>query len=85
MLAQAVEWLLGKTTITPETYASRIVPLLFAPELSGKSGLLFNQAGDAILPTPAMESKEHVDAFIAESRELISRGLAADLSSSKSS
>jgi NAD(P)-dependent dehydrogenase (short-subunit alcohol dehydrogenase family) len=67
-----VEAMLGLFTPSPETYAERIVPLLFAPELEGRSGAMFNQKADAILPTPTL-SPSHVAAFIAESEALVAR------------
>lgn len=78
-MARTLEWLLGLTCISPETFASRILPLLFASELSGQPGLLFDHTASAILPTPALKDPEHVNAFIAESAALVDRGLAAEL------
>lgn len=77
--SRVIEWAIGKTNITAETYASRIVPLMFAPELSGQPGLLFNQGADAILPSPGLKEAEHVRAFVSESQALIDRGIAAEL------
>ncbi|KAF6257443.1 hypothetical protein COO60DRAFT_1639942 [Scenedesmus sp. NREL 46B-D3] len=79
VFARFLEWVISFMSVTPEAYARRIVPLLFAPELAGQPGLMFNQAADAILPTPALQDVAHVDAFIAESHALISRGVAAEL------
>lgn len=84
ILARIVEWLISLFNISPETYAATITPLLFAPELSGRPGLLFNQAGGAILPTPALRDAEsaattHAKQLMVESQLLVERGLAAKL------
>lgn len=67
-----VETLLGIFTPTPETYAKRVVPLLFASELEDKSGAMFNQKAQAILPSEAFNAA-HVAAFIEESEALLRR------------
>jgi len=46
-LLKLMEWLLSPFTITPETYAERIVPLLVTPALERRSGLMFNNKGEA--------------------------------------
>ncbi len=69
---RVVEFMIGLFMISPETYAERIVPLLFAPELQGKSGAMFNQKGDAILPSEVM-TQAHVAALIEASESLVSR------------
>jgi hypothetical protein len=47
-LLKLIELLLRPFTITPETYAERMVPLFVAPELEGRSGLMFNNKAEAI-------------------------------------
>ncbi len=69
---RVVEAMIGLVTPTPATYADRVVPLLFAPELENRSGALFNQKADAILPRPTM-TPAHVAAFVAESEALVAR------------
>jgi hypothetical protein len=71
-----VEWMIGLFTPTPETYAERIVPLLVAPELEGRSGVMFNQKAIAILPTAALTT-ERVDALLGESDALLTRARAS--------
>lgn len=66
------ETLIGLFTTSPESYAERIVPLLFAPELEGRTGLMFNQKGLAILPTAEL-TPEHVSRFIGASEALVTR------------
>lgn len=81
-LSRALEWVIGMTNITPEQYAERIVPLLVAPELTGRSGLMFDQAADAILPSAVVTKPEYVAALMAESEGLVARALAAKLTDS---
>jgi len=64
-------------------YARTMVPLLFAPELAGHPGLLFNQAGDAILPSKQLADPQTIGNILKRSRELIARALAAQLPSSE--
>jgi NAD(P)-dependent dehydrogenase (short-subunit alcohol dehydrogenase family) len=71
---RGVEFLIGLLTPTPATYAERIVPLLVAPELEGRSGVMFNQKAHAILPTEAL-TKGQVAALIEESEGLIAKTL----------
>jgi NAD(P)-dependent dehydrogenase (short-subunit alcohol dehydrogenase family) len=70
------EWMIGLFTTSPEVYAERIAPLLFAPELDGRTGLHFNQKGIAILPTEAL-TPSHVERFLAASDALVEKALAA--------
>lgn len=71
-----VEWMIALFTPTPETYAERIVPLLVAPELAGRSGVMFNQKVVAIRPSPGL-TKERVEALLAESDALVTRARAS--------
>lgn len=70
-----METLIGWFTLTPEAYAERIVPLLVSPDLEAHSGALFNQKGEAILPSPKLLNSAHVAKFLAESEALIARAL----------
>ena len=74
-LAAAVEALIGAFNPSPEAYAAAVVPLLFAPGLEAHSGAHFDQAADAILPTPALDPPR-VAALLAESDALAARALA---------
>ena len=69
-----VEALIGLLTISPDEYAARTVPLLFAPELTTHGGALFNQKGDAIFPSEAL-TPERVRAFQVASEALLSRAI----------
>jgi hypothetical protein len=79
---------LAETTIgilvqSPETYAKRIVPIRFAPELKGRTGLMFGsktrlemlQGGDQpILPTQGLDSA-YTDRYMSASEALLRRAL----------
>ena len=71
-LARALEATLGHFTPSPAAYAETAVPLLYAPELDAHSGAIFNQAGAAILPTPALDPAR-VAALLGEADALIAR------------
>lgn len=67
-----------------QAYARTVVPLLFAPELAGRPGLLFNQGGEAILPSPQLKDPQTVGVILKKSRELVARALAVQLPASQS-
>jgi hypothetical protein len=71
MLEGAIGFLLQ----SPEEYAKRIVPLLFTPELEGRSGVLFNRLGKPILPTKGFDDA-HVARLMASATGLLDRALA---------
>jgi NAD(P)-dependent dehydrogenase (short-subunit alcohol dehydrogenase family) len=71
---RATEFLIGLLTPTPEQYAERVVPLLFAPELEGRSGAMIGKKGTAILPTDGFD-EAHVTRFIEASEALLQRAL----------
>lgn len=68
-----METVIGFFTPTPETYGERISPLLVSPDLEGHSGAMFNQKGEAILPSPKLADAERVARFLAESEALVAR------------
>jgi NAD(P)-dependent dehydrogenase (short-subunit alcohol dehydrogenase family) len=72
---RAAEWLIGLMMPTAEQYAERVVPLLLAPELEGRSGAMFGKKGTAILPTEGID-EPHVAGFIQASEALLERALA---------
>jgi len=67
-----VEGLIGLITPTPEQYAARILPLLTAPELEGRSGAMFGKKGSAILPTEGFDAA-HVQRFVEGMDALLER------------
>jgi NAD(P)-dependent dehydrogenase (short-subunit alcohol dehydrogenase family) len=68
-----IEKMIGIFTPSPEAYAERITPLLVSPDLEPHSGAMFDQKGDAIVPTPRFADRAHVSRFLAESEALIAR------------
>lgn len=71
---RVAEFLIGLFTQTPEQYAARVVPLLFAPELEARSGAMFGARGQAILPTGGLEPAA-VRRFIDASEALVARAV----------
>jgi NAD(P)-dependent dehydrogenase (short-subunit alcohol dehydrogenase family) len=71
---RAAEFMIGLLMPTPEKYAERVVPLLFAPELEGRSGAMISKKGTAILPTDGLD-EPHVARFIEASEALLQRAL----------
>ena len=71
--SRVTEWMIALVNPSAETYARRIVPLLVSPDLEGHSGGLFDQKGNAVLPTPKLTDASYRSAFIAASEALISR------------
>jgi NAD(P)-dependent dehydrogenase (short-subunit alcohol dehydrogenase family) len=83
VMHKLVETAVGVMAQSPETYAKKIVPILFAPELEGRTGLLFGsknrrgilRGGDQpILPTQDLDSA-YVDRFMSASEALLRRAL----------
>jgi len=68
-----MESMIGFLTPSAEAYAKGIVPLLVSPDLEGRSGAMFNQKGDAILPSPTVSDSSHVKEFMTASERLVSR------------
>ena len=65
-----IEWLIGLLTMSPETYARRVVPLLFSPDLDGVTGAHFDNKPLAISSSDAM-TEAHVERIIAASERLL--------------
>jgi hypothetical protein len=68
------ETIIGIFAQSPQQYARRIVPVLFADELDGRTGLLFNNKAKPILPSAGMTT-DYVDRFIAASDTLLHRAV----------
>ena len=66
-----VEWMIGVVNPSVETYAKRLTPLLVSPDLEAHSGAMFNQKGNAILPSQKLTDAAYVNAFIAASEALV--------------
>ncbi len=69
-----VESAIGVFMQSPETYARRMVPLLFAPELEGRTGLMFGHKSQPILPTRGFDGA-YVDRYLSASEALLRRAL----------
>ncbi|WP_197040288.1 NAD-dependent epimerase/dehydratase family protein [Mycobacterium sp. URHB0044] len=68
------ETVIGLFSQSPQQYAKRIVPLLFAKELDGRTGIHFNNKARPILPSAGMTG-DFVDRFIAASDKLLQRAV----------
>lgn len=75
LLHTVTEFFIGLAMPSPRTYAERVVHLLVAPELEGRSGSLFGSKGQPILPSDGM-TPEGVQALIAASSALVARAQA---------
>jgi 2,4-dienoyl-CoA reductase-like NADH-dependent reductase (Old Yellow Enzyme family)/NAD(P)-dependent dehydrogenase (short-subunit alcohol dehydrogenase family) len=70
------EFLIGVLSPSADDYARRIVPLLFSPGLDAHSSAMFNNKGQAILPSASL-STAHIDSFMRASDALIARAAPA--------
>ena len=69
-----MEGMIGLLTISPDTYARRIVPLLFSTDIESASGASFNQKAIAILPSEIM-TQSYVNACMEASDKLLMHAL----------
>ncbi len=69
---RVVEALLGWFAPSVDDYARRLTPLLVAPELKKRSGMMFDRRGNAILRSPGLTA-EQVDRFTQSSIALVER------------
>lgn len=70
--SRVMETLIGWFTPTADSYAERITPLLFARELDRHSGAMFNNKGQAILPSDGL-TEPYIRKFMAASEALLAR------------
>ena len=68
------EGIIGILTMSADTYARRIVPLLFSTDIESASGAFFNQKAIAILPSESM-TPSYVNEYIEASDKLLMRAL----------
>ncbi|MET0676883.1 MAG: SDR family NAD(P)-dependent oxidoreductase [Bradyrhizobium sp.] len=68
-----VEWLTGFMMIEPEIYAERMLPLLVSRDLNDRSGAMFDNKAQAILPSPSAQTASYATALMAASEALIAR------------
>ncbi len=73
---RVLEWLIGLLMPSPEKFARRVGPALFAPELERASGIHVNSKGVAIRPSEVM-TPDRVSKLIARSEGLLDRALGA--------
>jgi NAD(P)-dependent dehydrogenase (short-subunit alcohol dehydrogenase family) len=78
LTSRIIEGVIGLMMMSAARYGEKLTPALFAPELSGRSGAMFNQKGIAILPTPAL-TKDRVASFLGASEALVKRALEANI------
>jgi len=74
MRHRIMEGMIGLLTISPDTYARRIVPLLFSTDIESASGASFNQKAIAILPSEIM-TQSYVNACMEASDKLLMHAL----------
>ncbi|MDX2013298.1 MAG: SDR family NAD(P)-dependent oxidoreductase [Myxococcaceae bacterium] len=72
------ELFIGLVMPSAERYAERLVPVLFTPELDGRTGVMVGSKGQAILPTEGFDAAR-VDGFIAASEALLERAVSGQL------
>ncbi|MCW2659197.1 MAG: hypothetical protein JWP83_349 [Mycobacterium sp.] len=70
------EGAIGLFLQSPDQYARRIVPLLFTPELNGRSGTLFNRKGHPTSPSKGFGAS-YVTRYVIATTELLNRALAS--------
>lgn len=70
--SRLAETLIGWFTPSADAYAQRITPLLLTPDIEEHSGAMFNNKGQAILPSSGL-SGDHIRKFMVASEALISK------------
>lgn len=70
--SRVMETLIGWFTPTADAYAERIAPLLLTPDIEEHSGAMFNNKGQAILPSDGL-TEPHIRKFMAASEALVAR------------
>jgi NAD(P)-dependent dehydrogenase (short-subunit alcohol dehydrogenase family) len=70
LLFGALEWMIGLFSKDVDTYARQMVPLMIAPELEGRTGDMFNDKAQAILPSAGL-TPQHRDRFLRASEALV--------------
>jgi hypothetical protein len=69
------EGAIGLFLQSPDQYARRIVPLLFTPNLNGRSGILFNRKGRPTSPSKGFDGS-YVTRYMIATTQLLNRALA---------
>ena len=73
-LHTVVEFGIGLLMPSADDYARRIVPVLFARELEGRTGVMFGAKGNPILPSEGM-TESYVAQLISASQKLVTTAL----------
>lgn len=68
---RVVEGLIGLLMQSAESYAARTAALLVSPDLEGRSGVLFDRKGRAVLPSDGIQSR--MNSFLSASEALVAR------------
>jgi NAD(P)-dependent dehydrogenase (short-subunit alcohol dehydrogenase family) len=74
IMHRVVEFFIGLFTQSAESYAKRIVPLLFAEELDAHNGVMFGHKANPILPSKGM-TDAYVGQLIDSSQQLVENAL----------
>lgn len=72
------EFFIGLMMQTPERYAARVLPILFAPELESRTGVMFGSKGQPILPTEGLAGAP-TRRYIEASEALVAKAIAGTL------
>lgn len=76
-----MEGLIGLFSDSPSSYAAKMVPLLFAPELNVRNGSMFNPKAQPIQVSKKFQEDEDLASkFIKASEELVKEKTGIDLS-----
>jgi len=73
MMGSCLEGMIGMFTPSVDTYASTMVPLLFAPGLEAHNGAMFGQDGKAILINPEFKAPTRVTEWYTALEALLKR------------
>ncbi|WLB52229.1 hypothetical protein [Bradyrhizobium japonicum] len=72
-LVSLINWLTSFMMVEPDVYAERLVPLVVSPDLNGRSGAMFNNKAEGILPSPSSAERSYATALMDASDRLIAR------------
>jgi hypothetical protein len=74
LMHRLAEVVVGLAGPSPKVYAARIVPLLFADDLDGRTALMFNNKAQVILPTAGL-GMDYSDRYLDTSEALLRRAV----------
>ena len=70
---RVMEGALGLLFPSADAYAARLTPVLHSPDLAGRTGLMLDRKGRAILPSSANTDPHRIDAYLTASAGLVAR------------